>query len=100
VCFFVEILGINQPKISRHLAYLRAAGLVAARRQGRWMHYRVRFPKDALASAILTEALARLREKPEMQEDLTKLAAACCAPRARKWVKNAPQPSLVPAETG
>src|SRR5208282_6865620 len=47
VCYFVEILGISQPKISRHLAYLRRAGIVAARRQGRWMHYRLVVPRDA-----------------------------------------------------
>src|SRR6202049_4718147 len=41
VCYFVEILGMSQPKISRHLAYLRRAGIVATRRQGRWMHYRL-----------------------------------------------------------
>ena len=34
VCYFVEILGQSQPKISRHLAYLRRAGVVAARREG------------------------------------------------------------------
>ena len=39
VCHFVEILGQSQPKISRHLAYLRQAGIVAARREGKWMHY-------------------------------------------------------------
>jgi ArsR family transcriptional regulator len=32
VCHLVEVLGCPQPKISRHLAYLRAAGIVAARR--------------------------------------------------------------------
>ena len=39
VCFFTEVLGDSQPKISRHLAYLRNAGLVSARRDGKWMHY-------------------------------------------------------------
>ena len=34
VCYFVEILRTSQPKVSRHLAYLRKAGLVAARREG------------------------------------------------------------------
>src|SRR5277367_3104168 len=53
VCYFVEILKTSQPKISRHLAYLRRAGLVAARRQGRWMHYRLLAPSDAVASVIL-----------------------------------------------
>ena len=73
VCYFVEILGISQPKISRHLAYLRRAGIVAVRRQGRWMHYRLLAPLDAVASAILKETLAHLRQIPEMQGDLTKL---------------------------
>jgi len=54
-CFFVEILGISQPKISRHLSYLRRAGIAAARRQGRWMHYRLVVPQDAVASSILKE---------------------------------------------
>ena len=47
VCFFVEILKTNQPKISRHLAYLRRAGIVGARRDGQWIHYRVVEPADA-----------------------------------------------------
>ena len=44
VCYFVEILDQPQPKISRHLAYLRSAGIVAARRDGKWMHYRIVMP--------------------------------------------------------
>ena len=44
VCYFVEILGGPQPKVSRHLAYLRSAGIVAARREGKWMHYRIVMP--------------------------------------------------------
>ena len=35
VCFFVEVLGESQPKISRHLAYLRNAGIVETRRDGK-----------------------------------------------------------------
>ena len=38
VCYFVEILRQGQPKISRHLAYLRNTGIVAVRREGKWMH--------------------------------------------------------------
>src|SRR5947207_12255619 len=53
VCFFVEILKTNQPKISRHLAYLRRAGIVGARRQGPWMHYRIVEPPDADAARVL-----------------------------------------------
>src|ERR1700756_1035359 len=47
VCYFVEILDETQPKISRHLAYLRRAGLVTARREGKWMHYRLVTPQGA-----------------------------------------------------
>jgi ArsR family transcriptional regulator len=79
VCYFVEILKLSQPKISRHLAYLRHAGIVAARRQGRWMHYRVVQPRDPVASAILNETLAHLRQLPEMREESAKLEISCCA---------------------
>jgi len=96
VCYFVEILGISQPKISRHLAYLRRAGIVAARRQGRWMHYRLLAPKDPVASAILKETLAHLRQRPEMRRELAKLDSACCKPGAFELPEKAPQPSLVP----
>lgn len=44
VCYFVEILGQSQPKVSRHLAYLRRAGIVAARREGKWIHYEIVVP--------------------------------------------------------
>src|SRR5271169_6026828 len=70
VCYFVEILRISQPKISRHLAYLRRAGIVAARRQGRWMHYRLLAPRDAIVAALLKETLSHLRQMPEMEGDL------------------------------
>src|SRR5258705_11522025 len=70
VCYFVQILGISQPKISRHLAYLRRAGIVATRRQGRWMHYRLVSPRDLAASSILQETLTLLRQMPEMKREL------------------------------
>ena len=58
VCFFVEVLNTNQPKISRHLAYLRRAGLVSPRREGKWMHYRLVEPPDAHAAKIFREVRA------------------------------------------
>jgi len=57
VCYFVEILRASQPKISRHLAYLRRAGIVSVRRSGTWMHYRITVPKDAAAVGILRGVL-------------------------------------------
>src|SRR5436190_3929850 len=41
VCHIVDVLGVPQPKASRHLAYLRKAGLVRARKQGQWSYYRL-----------------------------------------------------------
>ena len=60
VCYFVQILGLSQPKISRHLAYLRRAGIVTARRDGKWMHYRLAMPRDETAAAILQETVKNL----------------------------------------
>jgi ArsR family transcriptional regulator len=97
VCYFVEILGMSQPKISRHLAYLRRAGIAAARRQGRWMHYRLVVPGDAVASAILKETLAHLRQLPDMRGDLAKLETCCCIPRSSELPRQAPQPVTLPA---
>jgi ArsR family transcriptional regulator, arsenate/arsenite/antimonite-responsive transcriptional repressor len=57
VCYFVEILKQGQPKISRHLAYLRRAGIVEARRDGKWMHYRIQRPDDPKAASILDATL-------------------------------------------
>jgi ArsR family transcriptional regulator len=96
VCYFVEILKISQPKISRHLAYLRRAGIVAARRQGRWMHYRLLHPRDAVASAILKETLSHLRQMPEMERDLAKLETRCCTPASVEQSRQAPQPLILP----
>jgi ArsR family transcriptional regulator len=81
VCHFVEILGQSQPKISRHLAYLRRAGLVAARREGKWMHYSICTPVDATASDLLADVLATLSRDEQMQADRAKLAPSCCAPQ-------------------
>jgi ArsR family transcriptional regulator len=77
VCHFVEILGQSQPKISRHLAYLRQAGIVTARREGKWMHYSICAPADAAAASILSAALAALGNDRQMRADRGKLNRAC-----------------------
>lgn len=93
VCYFVEILRQGQPKISRHLAYLRRAGIVTARREGKWMHYRISPPSDPAAASILKATLASLRNDKQMQVDLTKLDRACCAPQKLIVPEGAPRPS-------
>jgi len=95
VCYFVEILHQGQPKISRHLAYLRKAGIVSARREGKWMHYRITPPADPAAASILDATLASLRIDRQMQADLAKLDRACCAPQKLVALEGAPLPSLV-----
>jgi ArsR family transcriptional regulator len=97
VCYFVEILGQSQPKISRHLAYLRRAGVVAARREGKWMHYRIVVPGHQGAAKILQETLAALREEKAMQADLARFSRACCAPRKIAALEAAPTPTPVEA---
>jgi ArsR family transcriptional regulator len=96
VCYFTEVLRAPQPKISRHLAYLRRAGIVASRRDGKWMHYKLRLPKEPHAAAILKTAIASLRQNPEMQRDWDRLERACCGPRSLVQVLGAPAPIKVP----
>jgi ArsR family transcriptional regulator len=92
VCFFTEVLGESQPKISRHLAYLRNAGLVEARRDGKWMHYRIIEPENDLARRVLREALDGLKEQDEMRQDYEKLFLACCDVSAPVTISRAPRP--------
>jgi ArsR family transcriptional regulator len=95
VCYFTEVIAVPQPKISRHLAYLRAAGLVAARREGKWMHYRLVTPSDPYAAGILSKTLAALRQDVHSTRDLQKLEKACCGPRSLVQLLGAPLPSEI-----
>lgn len=95
VCYFVEILGGPQPKISRHLAYLRSAGILEARREGRWMHYRIVMPPHIGASQILRQTLEWLKDEKGMQADRAKLNKACCAPSKYPLLDGAPLPSPI-----
>jgi ArsR family transcriptional regulator len=95
VCYFVEILKQGQPKISRHLAYLRNAGIVEVRREGKWMHYRIEQPDDPGAAAILEATLASFKANKEMQSDLARLGRACCEPQTFVSLQGAPVPTTV-----
>jgi ArsR family transcriptional regulator len=98
VCFFVEILKTHQPKISRHLAYLRKAGIVGARREGPWMHYRIMEPADPDAARVLRDTLVWLGNDLEMQRDRERLMKVCCAPQLPISIKGAPRPAgLLPS---
>ena len=65
VCELCEILDEVQPKISRHLAYLRRAGLVTVREEGKWKYYAVLKRLDCVGSC--------LREIDILQNDLKRL---------------------------
>jgi ArsR family transcriptional regulator len=95
VCYFVEILASPQPKISRHLAYLRSAGIVAARREGKWMHYRIVMPHHIGAAQILKQTLNWLNEEKTMQADRTRLTKACCSPAKYPLLDGAPLPKTI-----
>jgi ArsR family transcriptional regulator len=97
VCFFVEILKTNQPKISRHLAYLRRAGIVDARRDGQWIHYRIVEPADADAARLLQDVMTWLANDQEMQRDRERLVKICCAPRLPVSIQSAPRPASLSA---
>jgi ArsR family transcriptional regulator len=97
VCFFVEVLNTNQPKISRHLAYLRRAGVVAARRDGKWIHYRVVEPPDPNAANIFREVRTWMANNPGMQRDRNQLERICCSPQLPVQLQKAPRPASVVA---
>ncbi|HEX8288309.1 MAG TPA: metalloregulator ArsR/SmtB family transcription factor [Pyrinomonadaceae bacterium] len=81
VCFFAETLATNNPKISRHLSYLKRAGLVSGRRDGKWMHYRITEPKHKTATEMFSKLMEMLKDDKEMQVDREHLANVCCAPQ-------------------
>jgi ArsR family transcriptional regulator len=96
VCHIHDSLGLPQPTVSRHLAYLRRTGLVAARRDGVWMHYQVSRSLDPVIQGIVHAAVDALKQVPATTEDRKQFkrsfgelyvlnspgGGSCCAPRA------------------
>lgn len=73
VCHLVDVLGTNQPKVSRHLAYLKRVGLVADRKDGLWVHYRLATPMAEHAQRVLACLNGCCAEVPEMRRDVLSL---------------------------
>lgn len=94
VCYFVEVLGESQPKVSRHLAYLRRAGLVEARREGKWIHYSVARPENEQVAKVLESTLAAIACDRQMVRDRLALEKVCCAPKLPPSLQDAPRPQL------
>lgn len=81
VCDLCSVLDEIQPKISRHLAYLRRAGLVDVRHDGKWKHYRVNCDARGLERTLINCVKSCLREIDVLQEALNRLRSghrACC----------------------
>lgn len=75
VCDIHGSLRVPQPTASRHLAYLRRAGLVETRRDGLWVHYRLAKPADSVLRALLDCAVHCLTHLPSTGTDLRRLEA-------------------------
>ena len=74
VCELTEALEIVQPKVSRHLAILREAGLVLDRREGLWIHYRIHPDLPAWGSELLAAVHRGCKGKPPYTEDADRLS--------------------------
>jgi len=98
VCHIHDSLGLPQPTISRHLAYLRKSGLVAVRRDGVWMHYQVSRSLNPVVQRVVAAAVEALQQVPATSQDRKQFqrsfgqlyvldspaGGACCAPRAQE----------------
>ena len=96
VCHIHDSLEVPQPTVSRHLAYLRRAGLVDVRRDGVWMHYQIASSLHPAVQSVLNAAIDALTRVPTTAEDRkhferafgqlyvmnTPSGGSCCAPRA------------------
>ena len=95
VCHLHDSLALPQPTVSRHLAYLRRAGLVDVRRDGVWMHYQVARSLDPAVQTVVNAAVDALtgvrttaQDRKQFQRAFgqlyvlnTSAGGACCAPR-------------------
>lgn len=72
VCELTYVLGVAQPNMSRHLAQLRELGIVADRREGRWIHYRLSpgLP-DWIRGVLDVVAEEHLQSEPYRSDRLT-----------------------------
>jgi ArsR family transcriptional regulator len=98
VCHIHDSLELPQPTVSRHLAYLRRSGLVAARRDGVWMHYQVSRSLDPVIRGLVDAAVCALKPLPAAHQDRKQFersfgplyvldsaaGGSCCSPRIGK----------------
>jgi ArsR family transcriptional regulator len=80
VCHIHGALGIPQPMASRHLAYLRRTGLVATRKDGLWVHYRIAVPSDPALASVVAATIDALRSTRGITSDRRKLSGLTAIP--------------------
>lgn len=73
VCEIHESLRLPQPTVSRHLAYLRNAGLVTGRKDGLWVHYSLAKTDDPLVNAVLDAAAHWVQHAASTERDVARL---------------------------
>jgi ArsR family transcriptional regulator len=78
VCFLGEVLKMAQPKVSRHLAYLKRAGLVTARREGKWMHYGWADQKDPVVRNVMGSLRDWMAKDEKLRTERAALKRVCC----------------------
>ena len=98
VCFFVSILDELQPKVSRHLAALRQTGLVEARRDGKWIHYRIANALPQPVKLILEAVFESLKNDSAMIKERAALQRVCCSTKLPGTLRRAPRPVLAQPE--
>ena len=84
VCELTDTLRVVQPKVSRHLAHLKRAGLVDARRNGKWTHYRWAQHGDPLVRHVLAGLRQWMAKDQRMNGERRRRNAVCCRVSRRK----------------
>ena len=80
VCDLQSVLRVPQAKVSRHLAYLRRAGLVRARKQGLWSYYALSPARDAVHRKLLECLATCFNDSPEIARDAARMTRCCRDP--------------------
>ena len=84
VCELTDTLRVVQPKVSRHLAQLKRAGLVDAKRNGKWMHYRWAHHGDPLVRHVLLGLRQWMARHEAMNKERRRRGQVCCKISRRK----------------
>ena len=91
VCHIHESLNLPQPTVSRHLAYLRNAGLVTTRKDGLWVHYRLADLDDAVVRTVLEAVAHALGHLGSAERDRKRLESRVPV-SPRRWIPLASAP--------